>query len=279
MTISDYYPQLSTFLGEEGDQEMAANQAFATKCKDAVEKNSKKPRIVAVLNKLRAEAMERYATMATKKNDTKVATHDMDGGEGEETMSDADMAEHLCRMADDHEKAGRGEDAKFCRAMAAEHKSRAEEMDREAHRKDAEAAAKKETDAAQSANKAQFDELKTMVGTLTTQLGDFKNREVKDKAINLVEKHIREGKVTPATREWAVEYCMKDPTGYEKFIEKAPVIVVNGADPKMATLRGADVDGVSLNSSELHVASAMGVDPKAVAAMKKTPLVNRPLHV
>lgn len=41
----------------------------------------------------------------------------------------------------------------------------------------------------------------------------------------LVTKAVREGKITPAQREWAEEYARRDPKGFEVYISKAVVVV------------------------------------------------------
>jgi len=36
---------------------------------------------------------------------------------------------------------------------------------------------------------------------------------------------MKEGKITPAQREWALDYAVKDPEGFKVFVSKTPVIV------------------------------------------------------
>ncbi|MEA4892639.1 MAG: phage protease [Peptococcaceae bacterium] len=39
---------------------------------------------------------------------------------------------------------------------------------------------------------------------------------------------MKEGKITGATREWALSYALKDPAGFKGFLAKAPVVVPGG---------------------------------------------------
>lgn len=47
-------------------------------------------------------------------------------------------------------------------------------------------------------------------------------------ADELVEKALKDGKITAAQKSWATEYALKDKTGFEKFVEKAPKAVPMG---------------------------------------------------
>lgn len=47
-------------------------------------------------------------------------------------------------------------------------------------------------------------------------------------ADELVEKALKDGKITAAQKPWATEYALKDKTGFEKFVEKAPKAVPMG---------------------------------------------------
>ena len=249
---------------EEGHEAMEANEALAAECRAAAEK-TKNPKIAARLQELRSQALERCAQMKTKKSINELH----DGEEHEPT--DEEMAARCESMAAEHEKAGRSEDAEFMRSLAARHRTAHEEASRELHRKEAEAAAHKEAEAA-------VNTIKTTVETMTKELGDLKNRDSRERALNTVEKHIREGKLPPAQREWAVSYCMKSPAEYEAFVAKQPVMV-SGADGKFTQINSSQVAGEFMSSAEVTVARMLNVKPEAFVAMRKQPLVDRGLHI
>jgi len=66
-----------------------------------------------------------------------------------------------------------------------------------------------------------FPDLQTQVNTLSAKLTE---RDAND----AVETAMKEGKVTPAQKEWATEYAKRDLTGFQVFAAKAPVVVVQG---------------------------------------------------
>lgn len=39
---------------------------------------------------------------------------------------------------------------------------------------------------------------------------------------------LKSGKISTAQKDWAKEYALKDPNGFEKFVEKAPQVVPVG---------------------------------------------------
>ncbi len=71
-----------------------------------------------------------------------------------------------------------------------------------------------------------------------------------------VDRAIAEGKLAPATREWAVAFCAAQPTAFRAFVAAAPVIVAPGAAaPPPAT--GTATAG--LTGDQQSVASALGI--------------------
>jgi hypothetical protein len=61
--------------------------------------------------------------------------------DGDELTTDDEIANRLDEMAEEHDKAGRADDASLCRRIAAEHREKAESARRDAHKDDAVAAA------------------------------------------------------------------------------------------------------------------------------------------
>jgi phage I-like protein len=78
-----------------------------------------------------------------------------------------------------------------------------------------------------------------------------------DKTTQVVDQAIKDGKVPPANRDWAIAYHSKDPEGFAKFLGGQPAIVTAGAAP------GGKIDGEGpLDADDLAMCSAMGIDPE-----------------
>lgn len=56
----------------------------------------------------------------------------------------------------------------------------------------------------------------------------LKEKIANDDADKAVLMALKEGKISSAQKTWAKEYALKDPKGFEKFIEKAPQVVPLG---------------------------------------------------
>jgi phage I-like protein len=67
--------------------------------------------------------------------------------------------------------------------------------------------------------------LKTEEALLT-----LKARLVKETTERYVEEALKAGKVSPAQRGWALEYCRRDPEGFKTFTERAPKLVPTGEE-------------------------------------------------
>lgn len=61
-----------------------------------------------------------------------------------------------------------------------------------------------------------------------SEFAALKARLDKMDADNLVAKALKEGKISAAQKAWAEEYALKDPSGFQKFVEKAPQVVPVG---------------------------------------------------
>ena len=78
-------------------------------------------------------------------------------------------------------------------------------------------------------------------------------------ALASVDVAIQSGKITPASRDWAVEYANKDPQGFAKFLDKAPVIAAAQTVPA-AQLPASGMS--TLSPTELTVCAQMGLSPE-----------------
>ena len=57
---------------------------------------------------------------------------------------------------------------------------------------------------------------------------ELEKQAASQKAEELVGLAMKDGKLSPAQKEWAVAYALSDPKGFAKFVEKAPVVVPMG---------------------------------------------------
>lgn len=78
---------------------------------------------------------------------------------------------------------------------------------------------------------------------------------------DLVTAAMKAGKITPAQKEWAEEYALKDPQGFRAFIEHAPAVVPMEevvTDPLVTQKRDVAVD----DETQLAVNRQLGIDPE-----------------
>jgi phage I-like protein len=96
-----------------------------------------------------------------------------------------------------------------------------------------------------------------------TEINALKIQRVRDKAEHAVDEAIRSGKLVPAHREWAISYCAADPTGFESFATRQPVVLAGelnlGGNPKMALSRSHT--GSRLSGTEVAICGLLGVSP------------------
>lgn len=106
--------------------------------------------------------------------------------------------------------------------------------------------------------KNENSKLETRVTTLETQLAE-RDRD------NRVSKAIVAGKITPAQKEWADQYALSDPSGFDAFVAGAPVVVD-------LSEKGHGKDGeteVELTEADIKMAEQMGVSREALIEAKK----------
>ena len=91
---------------------------------------------------------------------------------------------------------------------------------------------------------------------LTKRVSELEASAKKKCADELVETAMKEGKVTPAQKDWALSYAGRDPEGFKVFVSKAAVVV------PMAEVAGAarSETGVApLDEMQMAVNKALGV--------------------
>lgn len=81
----------------------------------------------------------------------------------------------------------------------------------------------------------------------------------RDELVNMA---LSQGKVSPAMKEWAEQYALKDPAGFKAFIDQAPQVVPIGQD----ITGGANFkhqEGLKPDEAQLMVNKMLGIDEDA----------------
>jgi phage I-like protein len=103
------------------------------------------------------------------------------------------------------------------------------------------------------------------VGTLAQEVAGLKTKLGERDAAEVVALAMKEGKITPAQKEWADEYAKRDIEGFKVFVAKAPVVVVLGKtvdDDKHET-------GGVLDETQQQVNKMMGVSDETFKKYNK----------
>ena len=75
---------------------------------------------------------------------------------------------------------------------------------------------------------------------LQRRVAELEKQAASQKAEELVGLAMKDGKLSPAQKDWAVAYALSDPKGFAKFVEKAPVVVPMGKTAFAADERKQD---------------------------------------
>ena len=121
------------------------------------------------------------------------------------------------------------------------------------------AAAKKSEapDPTQFVSIAQFNDV-------AARLKALQDDSIAEKAEDAVATAMAEGKIAPASKDWAVSYAKKDPEGFAAWAKNTPVIV----KPTAIVAAGApEKKAGALDETELAICRDLGLDPEA---FKKT---------
>ena len=73
-------------------------------------------------------------------------------------------------------------------------------------------------------------DLKNQVAILSSQIQDRDDADQTARATSLVENAIKDGKVAPAQKDFAMKLALADPDSYEEFIDQAKVLIPGGED-------------------------------------------------
>jgi phage I-like protein len=102
-----------------------------------------------------------------------------------------------------------------------------------------------------------------MVVKMATELNGMREAQAKASATQKVNAAIREGRLIPSQREWAIEYCAADDQGFEKFIAAQPRIIQSGADNTFTARIGEPPQGASsLSEREVEIFANLGLENK-----------------
>jgi len=117
--------------------------------------------------------------------------------------------------------------------------------------------------------KGAVEALKTGAGRLLKteeELQALKARLALETANRRVEEALKAGKVSPAQRGWAREYCRRDPEGFQTYVDRAPKLVPTGEELQL--LREDHHDESGLLPEELAVCRSLNVSPEAYQKAK-----------
>jgi phage I-like protein len=94
----------------------------------------------------------------------------------------------------------------------------------------------------------------------------LKVRLAQETADRCVEEALQAGKVSPAQRGWALEYCRRDPEGFQTYADRAPKLVPTGE--QLQILREDHDEERGLLPEELAVCRSLNVSKEAYLKAK-----------
>ncbi len=68
----------------------------------------------------------------------------------------------------------------------------------------------------------------TKIDDVVKELNTLKSGLIQRDADGAVETAMKDGKITPAQKDWALDYAKRDLEGFKVFVSKAPVVVIEG---------------------------------------------------
>lgn len=101
---------------------------------------------------------------------------------------------------------------------------------------------------------------------VTARLDEIESTGATDRATAAVDQAVKDGKVAPASREWALGYAKKDPQGFADFVKGAPAILSNG---RVVPANQRPEGGDTLTADEKAVCRAMGIKEEDYIASAK----------
>lgn len=110
------------------------------------------------------------------------------------------------------------------------------------------------------AGAAQAEALKAELETLKARLAEEQTNRTVGEAL-------KAGKISPAQKGWALDYCRRDPEGFRAFVAGAPQVVPVGVSLDLAP--GAQTAKGQLTPEEMAVCRAANLSPEEYLKAKK----------
>jgi phage I-like protein len=96
-----------------------------------------------------------------------------------------------------------------------------------------------------------------------SEINALRLERAKEAATAKVDAAIREGRLIPSHRDWAISYCTTESTGFDKFIGAAPRILRNGPDGTFTARIGEAPQGASrFNKRQVEILANLGLESK-----------------
>lgn len=108
--------------------------------------------------------------------------------------------------------------------------------------------------------------LRSSVDELQKELASVKGDRAREAAKSTVDAAITARKISPAQKDWAVDYCSRDPEGFQAFIDKQPALLPDG---RRAPGNPDDANADDLTAQQKELCATAGVDPKNFLATLK----------
>jgi len=96
---------------------------------------------------------------------------------------------------------------------------------------------------------------------LRQELQGLQSRLAAETAARVVQEALKAGKVSPAQRQWALEYFRRDPEGFQAYVSRAPKVVPAGEELKLLQEEPEVRDGLA--PEELAICRALKILPAA----------------
>ena len=109
---------------------------------------------------------------------------------------------------------------------------------------------------------------RTEFDAVSERLKTLETKGATDAATAAVDQAVKDGKVTPANRDWALEYATANPEGFKKFVEGAPKILSDGrAVP--ASKPGEEDGTAALSAQDKEILERTGISAQELADQDK----------
>jgi hypothetical protein len=102
-----------------------------------------------------------------------------------------------------------------------------------------------------------------MVVAMAADLNAMRLEQARKDAESAVDAAIREGRLIPSQRDWAIEYCAGDREGFNKFIGAQPRIINQGSDGTFTGRIGDAPNGEwAFSQREVDIFANLGLESK-----------------